>query len=69
MPGTYQQVTNNPIVGHTIIYKQDNESSPVGVYSTVFATDGEAVAQAITLVESGTFKATVLPSKTTFIKV
>lgn len=65
---TFQQVTNNPIVGHTVIYKQDNEGSPVGVSGTVHPTDGAACAAAIGLIEAGTYKATVLPSGTTFIK-
>lgn len=66
--GTYQQVTNDPIVGHVVIYKQDDNSSPVGVNGTVHATDGAAVGAAIAMVEAGTYKTTVLPSKTTFIK-
>lgn len=69
MPSTFQQVSNNPIVGHTVIYKQTDESSPVGVNATVHATNGAAVAAAIALVEAGTYKATVLPSGDTFIKV
>jgi len=55
----YQQITDSGEGNFSIVYQQVDSSSPWGVYSTTYPTEAAADAQAIALVEAGTYQARV----------